>query len=76
MFATSCAEREGKGDAMFRPSRERRGEDRLLAWKVRVFVVGAALAFAGIGMSLSWLVWVGIGVLVLGSLLRFLPDGD
>ncbi len=60
---------------MFRPSRERRGEDRFLAWKVRVFVAGAALEFAGIGMSLSWLVWVGIGVLVVGLLLRFLPDG-
>jgi len=60
---------------MFRPSRERRGEDRFLAWKVRIFVAGAALAFAGIGMSLSWLVWVGIGVLVVGLLLRFLPDG-
>ncbi|MDE2763155.1 MAG: hypothetical protein OXQ94_15735 [Gemmatimonadota bacterium] len=60
---------------MFRPSRERRGEDRFLAWKVRIFVAGAALALAGIGMSLSWLVWVGIGVLVVGLLLRFLPDG-
>lgn len=61
---------------MFRPTRERRGEDRFLAWKVRVFVVGAALALAGVGFSLSWLVWVGIGVLGVGMVLRLLPNGD
>lgn len=59
---------------MFRPSRQRRGEDRLLAWKVGAFVVGAALAFSGMGMSLSWLVWVGIGVLAVGLVLRILQD--
>ena len=61
---------------MFRPSRERRdGEDRFLVWKVRIFVIGAAVAFVGIGMSLSWLVWAGIGILLVGLALRFLPDG-
>ena len=61
---------------MFRPSRKRgSGEDRFLAWKVRLFVVGAALALAGIGMSLSWIVWAGVGVLLAGLVLRFLPDG-
>ena len=61
---------------MLRPSREHKGEDRFLVWKVRLFVVGAALALAGMGMSLSWLVCTGIGVLVVGLVLRFLPDGD
>lgn len=61
---------------MLRPTRKRKGEDRFLAWKVRVFVVGAAVALAGIGMSLSWVVWAGIGVLVVGLLLRFLPGGE
>lgn len=60
---------------MFRPTRERRGEDRFLAWKVWIFVVGAAVAMAGMGFSLSWLVWAGIGVLLVGLVLRFLPDG-
>ena len=61
---------------MFRPTRERRGEDRFLAWKGRAFVVGAAVALAGIGMSLPWVVWAGIGVLAAGLLLRFLPNGE
>ncbi len=61
---------------MFRPSRKRRdGEDRFLVWKVRLFVVGAAVALLGMGMSLSWVVWVGIGALLVGLVLRFLPDG-
>ena len=60
---------------MFRPSRNRRnGEDRFLVWKVRLFVFGAAVALAGMGFALPWLVWVGIGVLVMGLVLRFLPD--
>ena len=62
---------------MFRPSRQRRnGEDRFLAWKVRLFVIGAAVALAGMGMSQSWVVWVGIGVLGVGLVLRLLPDAD
>lgn len=62
---------------MFRPSRKRRnGEDRFLAWKVRLFVIGAAVALVGMGMSLFWVVWVGIGVLGVGLVLRLLPDGD
>ena len=61
---------------MFRSSRDRKGEDRFLVWKVRFFVVGAAVALVGMGISLSWLVWAGIGVLLVGLVLRFLSDGD
>lgn len=62
---------------MFRPSRKRReGEDRFLAWKIGLFAVGAAAAFAGIAASLSWLVWVGIAILLAAMILRFLPGGD
>ena len=62
---------------MFRPSRKRReGEDRFLAWKIGLFVIGAAAAFGGMATSLSWLVWVGIAVLVVAMILRFLPAGD
>ncbi len=62
---------------MFRPSRKsREGEDRFLAWKVRLFVTGAVAAFAGMAMSLSWLVWVGIAVLAVAVVLRFLPPRD
>ena len=42
-------------------------------WKVRSFVIGAALALAGMGLDVGWLVWSGIGVLTIGLLLRFLP---
>lgn len=62
---------------MFRPSRKKRErEDRFLAWKIRLFVTGAAVAFAGMAMSLSWLVWAGIAVLAVAVVLRFLPDRD
>ena len=62
---------------MFRPSRKKReGDDRHLAWKIRLFVTGAATAFAGMAMSLSWLVWIGVGVLAVAVVLRFLPAND
>lgn len=60
---------------MFGPSRKRgSGKDAFLAWKVRVFVIGAALALVGMGTSLSWVVWTGVGVLAVGLALRLLPD--
>lgn len=59
---------------MIRPSRETRGPDPMLNWKVGVFFLGATLAFIGIGMEISWLVGLAIGVLVLGVAVRFLPQ--
>ena len=62
---------------MFRPSRERSGrDDPYLLWKVRLFVIGAVLALVGMAFVMRWLVWVGIGVLVVALLLRFLPARD
>lgn len=59
---------------MFRPSRSRSGEhDPYVHWKMRIFGAGAALAFAGMGIGLEWLVWAGIVVLGVGLVLRFLP---
>ncbi|MDE2752946.1 MAG: hypothetical protein OXK77_08530 [Gemmatimonadota bacterium] len=59
---------------MFRPTRERREVDAgLVAWKVRLFAAGAALALAGMGFELRWLVWAGIAALLAGLTLRFLP---
>ena len=37
----------------FRPSRERRGEDRFLHWKVLVFFAGAVLGANNIAMTIS-----------------------
>ncbi|GMV04209.1 MAG: hypothetical protein AMXMBFR53_04900 [Gemmatimonadota bacterium] len=45
----------------------------LLAWKVRLFAVGAALGLAGIFLDERWLSGVAIAVLASGALLRFLP---
>ena len=62
---------------MFRPSREQSGRsDPYLLWKVRLFVIGAALALVGMALVMRWLVWAGIGILVVALLLRFLPARD
>lgn len=56
--------------SLFRPSRERRGPDPYVAHKMIVFVAGAAFGFAGIATEREWLVYLGIGVLLIGMLLR------
>ncbi len=62
---------------MFRPSRDRPDRsDPYLLWKVRLFVTGAALALVGMALVMRWLVWAGIGILVVALLLRFLPARD
>ena len=62
---------------MFRPSRRRSdGEDALLFWRVRLFALAAALALAGIAFDSSWVVWVGIAVLGVGAVVRFLGPRD
>ena len=59
---------------MFRPSRERSGrDDPYLPWKVRLFVIGAVFALGGMALVMRWLVWAGVGVLVVALLLRFFP---
>ena len=58
---------------MFFSSRQARGPDHFLQWKVRLFLAGAALALIGIGLDSSALVGLAILVLVAGIVLRFLP---
>ena len=41
-----------------------------------MFFLGATLGLAGIFMDLSWLVVAGMVVLLVGVLLRALPEGD
>jgi hypothetical protein len=47
-----------------------------LEWKVRLFVIGAALAIGGMIMDEGWLIGVAIVVLAAGFGLRFLPGGQ
>jgi hypothetical protein len=60
---------------MFFSSREKRGPDLYLEWKVRIFFAGALLALIGIGIGSSVLVGLAILVLLVGVGLRFLPGG-
>ena len=62
---------------MFRASRSRRAENEAyVAWKVRLFALGAALAIAGMALTVRWLVWAGIAALAAGMALRLLPTRD
>jgi hypothetical protein len=58
------------------PSRRRDRPVRHLQWRMRTFALGAVLALFGMSRGIDWLVDVAIGVLVLGFLLRFLPEAD
>lgn len=59
---------------MFRPSRKNTGKnDRFLMWKIRLFVVGAGLAFAGMALDQAWPVWAGMTALAAALVLRFWP---
>ena len=59
---------------MLRLDRSRRA-GRFLAWKVRVFSVGAVLALAGIYLDDRRLTGAAIIILAGGALLRFFPGG-
>ncbi|HLU24833.1 MAG TPA: hypothetical protein VKZ58_03950 [Longimicrobiales bacterium] len=54
----------------FRPSRERRGEDRFLHWKVLIFFVGAAVGLIGMARGDDRIVITAAAILALGVLLR------
>ena len=54
----------------FRPSRDDPGNDPFLLWKVRLFVLGAGLGIWGMAAEIPLLVWVGMGFLAIGVLLR------
>lgn len=47
---------------------------RYLEWKVRIFSVAAVLALVGIYLESGWMTAAAIAMLVVGMLLRFLPD--
>jgi hypothetical protein len=45
-----------------------------LAWRVRLFAVGAGLGVGGIALENRWLIWAAILVLGGGFALRFLGE--
>jgi len=47
-----------------------------LEWKVRFFVIGAALAVGGMVLEEGWIIGLAIVVLVAGFMIRFLPGGQ
>lgn len=55
--------------------RGRGGPDRFVYWKLALFFLGAGFLVAGMATGRDWAVAVAIGVLALGLLLRFLPQG-
>jgi hypothetical protein len=55
-------------------SRRRGQPSPHLEWRIRIFGVGAILAIAGMIADLSWMIWMALAVLLVGFLLRFLPQ--
>lgn len=62
--------------AMIFFDRNKGGSDKHLEWKVRFFLLGAALAMAGVGLDSSILITLATLVLLAGIGLRFLAKGD
>jgi hypothetical protein len=54
----------------------RRGSQAHLEWRIRIFGVGAILGIAGMIAEMRWMIWIALGVLMVGFLLRFLPGSD
>jgi membrane protein implicated in regulation of membrane protease activity len=54
----------------------RRGPDRYLPWKTAALVVGVLLILLANRLGIAWLVWVAIGVLLVGFGLRFGRQGN
>lgn len=59
----------------FRPDRRRRGADPLLPHKMLLFVAGAVLGMIGMATDRNWIVYLAVGVLAVGLLLRFVDRG-
>lgn len=58
----------------FRPDRRTRGADPFLAHKTILFSLGAGCAFAGMLFDAGWLVSLGIVILAIGVVLRFVGE--
>ena len=56
---------------IFRPSR-RRDETgvRTVNHRMTIFVIGAIVALAGIASGTSWIIYIAVGILAVGIILR------
>jgi uncharacterized membrane protein YuzA (DUF378 family) len=56
---------------LFRPSRSRTGHDpETVNHRMTVFVIGAVVAVAGIASGTSWIIYIAVGILAVGVILR------
>lgn len=58
---------------MFRPSRESTMA-RFYATRALLLMVGAAVGLIGMLRELTWLVWIGIGILLVAVVLRVIAS--
>lgn len=56
---------------LFRPSRQRDDDGlRTLNHRMTIFAIGAIVALAGIASGTSWIIYIAVGILAVGLLLR------
>ena len=56
---------------LFRPTRERTGHDpQTVNHRMTIFVIGAIVALAGIASGTSWIIYIAVGILAVGVILR------
>lgn len=58
---------------IFRPSREP-GDSRYFEIKALLLVIGASIGVVGMAQERSWLVWIGIGILLVAMILRLMAS--
>lgn len=54
---------------LFRPSRSPT-DTGMLGHRMIIFVIGAIVALAGIASGTSWIIYIAVGILVVGVVLR------
>lgn len=55
---------------IFRPSRQRSDGHETLGHRMTIFAIGAIVGLAGIASGTSWIIYIAVGILAVGLLLR------
>ena len=62
---------------LFRPSRQRDDDGRdTLDHRMTIFAIGAIVALAGIASGTAWIIYIAVGILAVGLLLRLARKRD